>query len=356
MKNQSLRKMLRMALLGAIAATAIALAATAVIVIRGRSTRTHYFRPVVAFSPSGDQLAASQGDGIIAYWTLGTESRTAEVLRYDGWNADAIAFSPNGKQLAACYAKMNRNSELSVWDLQQHYCFYQGPLFRDRLETLCFSPSGHQIAAASGSGEVLLLEVRDDTVVELWRKPKLGQYLQFLPNSSDLIVIGSVRGISDHIYVVKSDGDMSRCESTLGLHLPSPIWSSAVSSDGKTLAVGSPWDITVVDLPSMNALGSISAITGSIRSVVFVPNTSSLVFLDGTPYETKPVPIRICDLKSMTVTSLQTSQSGYYSVSVAASPDGKMIAVGAADNSVEIIDFASQSSLMRFKDGKEISK
>jgi WD40 repeat protein len=246
----------------------------------------------VAFSPTGDILAAATGTGV-QLWSVSPSSAPRPLgspLPVGSGPADSVAFSPKGDILAAA-----TGAGVQLWILTPASVPRSlGPFLAvgsGAADSIAFSPNGDTLAVATGTG------------VQLWN-----------------LSISSNPGLI----------------STLSTSQAGTVSSVAFSPDGRTLAVGASslqlWNVASPANPRVSAtiapLGYFSGHLSPFLSVAFSPDGHLLaagaadakVHLWGVTNPAQPVSFGLTGYDSDDVTS------------VAFSPDGDLLATGSADH------------------------
>jgi WD40 repeat protein len=112
----------------------------------------------IAFSPSGQELAAVTNHGDVIIWNTGTGKRIARTDSGTG-PVNAIAFSPGGQLLATA----GNEGTITLWDpTDLHRIAVLGPV--DSVQALAFSPDGRTLASGEENGTILLWNTADWSV------------------------------------------------------------------------------------------------------------------------------------------------------------------------------------------------
>ena len=266
----------------------------------------------VAYSPDGAMMLSAGGN--LSLWDFGVGRRAA---RPDLTHADANAagFSPDGKLIASGGA----DGTLKLWDAKagRELRTLQG--HRGQVNAVAFSPDGKTLASGSGSAPLpgLAAGITDEASVRLW-DVATGRELHRL--ASGAMYSGSIAFSPDGKLLAVGQGrdaiklwdvTTGREVSTLrGCFLATQ--SVAFSPDGKTLASGNNSDVLLWDVATgkvINLLGRPDAGPGGEAEIEYAPE---LVRCAGDPSDFRWV------------------------MSLAFSPDGKMLASGSLDRTVRI--------------------
>jgi WD40 repeat protein len=98
----------------------------------------------VVFSPDGQRIASGSEDRSVIIWNAASGRKEAVLLGHQQ-RVNAVAFSPSGER----FVSLGQNSELIGWDIEQRqprWCAKEGYTYG----RLAFSPDGRWLAAAWG--------------------------------------------------------------------------------------------------------------------------------------------------------------------------------------------------------------
>ena len=296
----------------------------------------------VAFSPDGKILSSASWDGTIKLWD--TKSwRELRTLAGHGWGVYKAVFSPDGKQLASS----SRDGTIKIWDVATGA--NTRTLMADSLavKSVAWSPDG-RLLASSGNDSVVKLwdnatgqELR--AMKHAWREGRVGlvSCVLFSPDGKTLAARNWDGTVS--IFEVST----GRESHTLALVNDfGGIWSLAFSHDGRLVAEADEgtkvkfWDVASGQLVRTLVSPPVTGITIRIVSLAFSP--------DGRLLATGEARVDDAHRKYYGVVKLWDLQSGrvvHEAVahamepdSVAFSPDGKLLASSGADGGVKLWD------------------
>ncbi len=137
---------------------------------------------------------------------------------------------------------------------------------------------------------------------------------------------------------------------------PAPaITALAFSPDGNLLAVGAYRSVTLWNLHDGKAVACINYLPGQIQCLAFRPDGVQLAIGGGTPG--LPSEVRIFDVKGPGELGPRLKGHTEVTLSIAWSPDGKLIATGSQDRSSRIWEWPGGKELKNFKEhGDAVSR
>ena len=273
----------------------------------------------IAFTADGKTLASGSRDNTVKLWDIRDRREIATFLE-DNKDVKSIAFSPDGETLVSAGDILNSVSDATVklWDVSERQELDALWGYRTNVTAIAFSPDGKTFASAG-----------TDNTVRLWQ----------VENRN---AIATLEGHSDAIFSV------------------------AFSPDGKTLASASRDDtVKLWDMETGNQSVTLTGHRKDVKTVAFSPDGSILassgddgtIFLwnlslfdisseiqnpsDAAPQPFKPQPSSRA-LPDNAITQLDYSSSVY---AVAFSPDGKLLASGVGDKTIQLWDTVAQREL-----------
>jgi WD40 repeat protein len=257
----------------------------------------------IAYSPSGDILAAATGVGV-QLWSISSTSVPRPLgspLPVGSGTTESVAFSPQGDLLAA-----GTSTGVQLWTISSSSAPRLRPLppvASGSADSIAFGPGGDILAVATDAG------------VQLWNlsNPSVPGLLNTLPTTS----AGAVNSV-------------------------------AFSPDGHTLAVGALslqiWNVASPAHPTVSAtiapLGYFSGHSSPFLSVAFSPDGRVLA---AGAADTRPHLWGVAD-------PARPVSFGEYSIdngnvtSVAFSPDGDLLATGSADNTAYLYNVTNAAN------------
>lgn len=251
--------------------------------LRRLPTHTDYVTSV-AFSPDGRTLAAATDDATIVRWNLRTGSPLGRPLREPS-QVNSVSYSPDGRFLAAGtdtgrVAVLNGSTGNPISSFSLGQSVYQ----------LAFSYDGRTLAAAIGSGKVVLRNLRSGT-------EKAVNAASLPQNSRSNPQVGVA--FSPREQVVATDSNNGQMM----------LWSSVTGQ----LLRAEPHDV-------------------GINSVAFSPDGNTIVTVDSAGK------VILWDTRSeLALGQSQMSNAAQVTAS-AFSPDGRLLAIGRDDGSIEVSD------------------
>ncbi len=244
----------------------------------------------VAFSPDGATVATGSVDKTVILWDAETRERRGEPLKGHGSAVTAVAFSPKD---GGVLASASEDKTVRLWAVASGKELAKLDGHTDVVTSVAFTPDGKLLATGSRDLTIRLWDVQAHKLLRTIPQPERPPIRQvaFSPDgkrSAAMYGDGSV-GIWDGVFETEQQG-----HARVGGGTPSDVL--LFSPDGKSTAR--------------------SFIGGVIRV-----STGNVGF----------------------------SLSGKPALSAAFSPDGRIIAVGTADNTVELWDLYSKQELLTLR-------
>ncbi|MDE0300468.1 MAG: WD40 repeat domain-containing protein [Candidatus Poribacteria bacterium] len=244
-------------------------------------------RNAVAFSPDNTKVAVSD-IGEVKLWDIRTQSSVLTLHGNTGL-VFAVAFSPDGKKLAVA------GSALKLWDVETGKAL-RTLADRDlRVTSVAFSPDGKSLAT-----------VAEDKTVKLW-DVESGKN------------IDTFMGHRDGVLSIAFSPDGTTLASRSNDHTIK-LWSVATGKHIYTLGRTASSSIaTQIFWDVIAGISNIGGLTQPINSVAFSPDGTTLASgaSDGT--------VKLWQVETGRNTTTLAAP-GWYSKSVAFSPDGEIIA------------------------------
>jgi len=313
----------------------------------------------LAFSPDGKTLAAAGADNIIRLWNvpvaLGTGVTGGQRLTGHSDAVYGVVFDPEGKTLASA----SWDKTIRLWDIsvisrpgisatQPSSIALSG--HSDYVLGVAINPDGTLLASCGVDKSILLWDISTVKTARLSGK-LLGHqdWVRSVAFSPDGMTLASGSWDGTIRLWNKMNPEFSAGKV---LNQGKPIYSLVFSPDGKILASGGEvvpgksnliiWDLskqTEIALPgqggfiyslSMSPDGKILASGSSDKTIALWDIKRSLDSIT-------PTPSRSGEVSGLILIQLLTGQKGDV-LSVAFSPDGKMLASGSSDNSIIMWD------------------
>ena len=238
----------------------------------------------VAWSPDGKRIASASGDHTAQVWDA---SNGGHVLTYRGHSSDvlALAWSPNGQYIATG----SLDTTVQVWNSITGATVFTYRGHSDAIFDVVWSPDGRRIVSLSNDNTIQIWDALTGQNVVTYRGPS------------------SIRGGSTASNAV------------------------AWSTDGQTLAIGGIGPAMLLNAATAQVVGYLGPNGGESHAVAFSPDGRYLAI--GRDDST----VEVWDLATK---SMVYTYSGHTAdvFTVAWSPDSKRIASGGGDATVQVWD------------------
>ncbi len=291
----------------------------------------------VSFSPDGQRLAAGINDNFFKIWD--TASGANQLTVPTSGSVYSLAFSPDGKTIAAA---TYRAHAVQVFNAATGQKQRELTGHTDTIQSLAFSPDGKLLVSGSADYTARLWDYSAGTTLWTYQKPftKI-QTVAFNPDGQSIAVAFSTGG---PVTVLAVRG--ARELLTLPGESSTTVESLAFSRDGKRLVsthapIGcKSTDINLWDLTTGKLLHTFHEKAAWIKSIAFSADGKCVFAGNNDTFSREQGVtnfIKIWNVESKGVQQVLEGNQGQI-LSVAASPDGKYLASGAADTKVRLIE------------------
>jgi WD40 repeat protein len=279
----------------------------------------------VAFAPDGQTVASGHDDGRVKIWDVASGKMVGEIAAHPK-PVSAIRFHPSGHRLATAA----EDCKVKLWDALTHQGLGTLASHTDRIPSLTWSHDGRHLVSAGW-----------DTSARVWEPGVSNDPLMLLNSHADQVVQAAFSPVdgtlacadSDHAITLWSHPASAKSSAMLTGHVDE-IRAMAFNADGTLLATGGAdrivhiWDVKTGKLvagPNGGAKHDIAYVAGAQPKLA---STGSTQF-------------RLWNLAD----GRETAPSGDGPAhSVAASADGKWLAVGGTDHFIRLYDLAKPAS------------
>lgn len=299
----------------------------------------------VAFSPNGEVLASASADDTIHLVSTTTWQAIGQPLVGQGQGMGAVAFSPDGKLLASG----GKDKLVHLWDASTGKPLGEPLTAPAEVDCLAFSPDGKWLAAAGADDRLVVWDAttRKQVLADYYPPPmsvdpfdidnsKTIETIGFSPDSSTLY-FSKGSGLAYFMPVSGfspgADGATRQIKWTQGFSLNQI--RSAMSPDGKTVALANSMDIRLYDASALKMVGlPMYGHTDQVTALAFTPDGQLLV--SGGQDAT----VRLWDPSTGQAVGLPLTGPTAWIPSVAISPNGKWVAAASADGNTYVWDLS----------------
>ncbi|KAK1182905.1 hypothetical protein B7755_035085 [Streptomyces sp. NBS 14/10] len=301
----------------------------------------------VEFSPDGKLLATASADRTVRLWSAATGEQLA-VLRGHTRSVDAVAFSPDGKLLASA----SQDYTARVWDVRRRTSVARLVGHGAEVRAVGFSPDGRTVATSGQDHTVMLWDAERHTRQATLVGHGTNIYsLAYDPSGTLLATAGESGSIT--LW------DPTRIPLT---GLADRVNKVVFSPDGRALATaGQNGSAVLWDVVHRTPRAVLPSGHGTVRSAAFSPDGRTLATVTGISQDTPTGPasrppspkdqtLMLWPLAGRAGPRRPVTLTGHTArvLDVAYSPDGRIIATGAADKKVMLWDAARGTRLATF--------
>ena len=286
----------------------------------------------VSFRPDGMTLASGLSSNSIALWEVESGTRIG-TLQGRGLSLRQVAFSPDGVTIAAG----SSDGTVHLWDTATRDAIALLKGHTSGVRTLSFSPGGAMLASGASDNTIKLWDVSNrKEITTLQGHGDAVRSIEFSPDGR--ILASGSEDRTARLWDVENKVSIATLKAGREVSL-------AFSPDGRTLTTGSWRTMVHWDVATHSRIATLDAHRSWISSLAYSP--------DGT--------ILISSSHDGTVMLQYVETGGAFLLpgfidfrSMAISPDGMTIAVGAGDGRILQWDLATRAELSVLESSESI--
>jgi WD40 repeat protein len=295
----------------------------------------------LAFSPNGRLLVSGHESGELIAWDMDSHQQIDNVKSHENV-IPAVTFSNDGRELASWNGLTFGLAYITRWQLGSRFRHVETRRFGKPITNLAYSPDAKRLACAFYSEEIIVYSLDGEDV----RKFQVGEgehteCLVFTPDGKSLLA--GAGDVYSAAYVYCWDFESGRLKWKLPGH-NFLVENLIIFNNGKRLLTAGDNTIRLWDLERAASGLILNSVEPDIDHAVFDP-TGVLIFTASEKFETVRAR-RVGDGKLMH--AWDGHDGGVYSL--AASTDGKRIACGCKSGMIRVWDVDNGAKPMTFKD------
>jgi WD40 repeat protein len=243
---------------------------------------------------SGSQLFTSDDVNVVRLWETDSGDLIATIGQKKTDPVHYAEFNKEGNSLITA----SGDGLVTVWDSKSGKEIKRAPNLRRWLDSARFNPDGNVVAIATDSGPFIWKFGRETQLDPLQKTDRVRQI--FFGASSRFLIASTVT--ETRLYDAATGALLET------FNFPKGIGSTAVSDDGRWIAVSSDGAVHVKELPSLDAAAMISALRA--RSFYGL-NDTDLDLLAVEPEHQNQATAQSCDMLASDPLDPGRTQTGY---------------------------------------------